>query len=143
MDASPQWVVGDLEEGYDTQGAYTGDGGRDPGEDPLPLPIFGIQKGRCSSFALGPPCPVGRCRVPATQTDSAIGSLCRLIRPALFDSPSATKRINLRINWAYWRSPSARRRSELVCSGEEARKALKSAGNHAVSCSAANPSRSP
>jgi predicted dehydrogenase len=44
-EASPQWVVGELEEGFETHGSYSGDGGRDPNQDPFASAYIRYTKG--------------------------------------------------------------------------------------------------
>lgn len=132
MDASPQWVVGDLEEGYDTQGAYTGDGGRDPGEDPFASAYIRYTKGiRVFLNSYKTTMPGWQMQITCDTGRLELSDRCaRLIRPrSHYDWPVSDLDVSTCL---YTHQLGAidelvkalEEGSELVCSGEEARKAL-------------------
>lgn len=131
-EVQPQWVVGELEEGFETHGSYSGDGGRDPDQDPSAsayirydkgLRVFlNIYKTAMPGWQMQVTCDAGRLELSDRSA--------RVIQPhSHYDWPTSDLDVG---SYLYTHQLGAvnelvqaiEGRSELTCSGTEARKAL-------------------
>ena len=131
-DAEPQWVVGELEEGFESHGTYSGDGGRDPEQDPYASAyiryadgmraFFNSYKTTMPGWQMQLTCDAGRLELSDRSA--------RLIRPTShYDWPASDLEVG---SYLYTHQLGAvdelveaiEGRGTLICPGEEARKAL-------------------
>ncbi len=131
-DARPQWLVGELEEGFESYGSYSGDGGRDPDQDPSASAFIRYSKGlriflnmyktAMPGWQMQITCDKGRLEMSDRSA--------RLIRPqSHYDWPVSDLDVG---SYLYTHQLGAvnelveaiEGHRELICSGTEARKAL-------------------